>query len=181
MLICRLLDLQYPKHVDTIGWSAVPQDQSLYSPQSAVQDTAKSYRGGLTLLLLQAFAWVGAAAISLLIIAHRKHYSVDVVIAWYVVPLVFWTMHRRWTTKRPAVEPWPHRPLIEHTRVGGSAANMAGGVEVGSPAELAEVIVTNGSGPETSKVSSLQAVAVRYSFIPRSHTFSCILAPHEAE
>ncbi|KAK9826213.1 hypothetical protein WJX74_000374 [Apatococcus lobatus] len=103
--------------------------------------------------LSKVFAWVGAAAISLLIIAHRKHYSVDVVIAWYVVPLVFWTMHRRWTTKRPAVEPWPHRPLIEHTRVGGSAANMAGGVEVGSPAELAEVIVTNGSGPETSKGS----------------------------
>ena len=101
---------------------------------------------------MQIIAWIGAAALSLLIIASRKHYSVDVVIAWYVVPLVFWSMHRRWTTKRPAVEPWPHRPLIEHTRVGGSAANMAGGVEVGSTAELAEVIVTAGSGPETSKV-----------------------------
>ena len=30
----------------------------------------------------------------------------------YVVPLVFWTMHRRWTTKRPAAEDWPHRPLV---------------------------------------------------------------------
>ncbi|KAK9868664.1 hypothetical protein WJX84_008619 [Apatococcus fuscideae] len=103
--------------------------------------------------LSKTIAWIGAAALSLLIIASRKHYSVDVVIAWYVVPLVFWTMHRRWTTKRPAVEPWPHRPLIEHMRVGGSLANMAGGVEVGSPAELAEVIVTAGSGPETSKGS----------------------------
>ena len=28
------------------------------------------------------------------------------------MPLVFWTMHRRWTTKRPAVEDWPHRPLV---------------------------------------------------------------------
>lgn len=31
----------------------------------------------------------------------------------YVVPLVFWTMHRRWTTKRPAQEDWPHRPLVQ--------------------------------------------------------------------
>ena len=29
------------------------------------------------------------------------------------MPLVFWTMHRRWTTKRPAQEDWPHRPLVQ--------------------------------------------------------------------
>jgi PAP2 superfamily C-terminal len=50
--------------------------------------------------------------VSVLIVASRKHYSVDVVIAWYVVPLVFYTMHRRWTTKRPVTEAWPHRPLV---------------------------------------------------------------------
>jgi hypothetical protein len=37
---------------------------------------------------------------SVLIVASRKHYSVDVVIAWYVVPLVYWTLQRHWVTKR---------------------------------------------------------------------------------
>lgn len=37
---------------------------------------------------------------SVLIVASRKHYSVDVVIAWYVVPLVYWTLQHHWTTKR---------------------------------------------------------------------------------
>lgn len=30
----------------------------------------------------------------------------------YVVPLVFYAMHKRWTTKRPLKDEWPHRPLI---------------------------------------------------------------------
>ena len=37
---------------------------------------------------------------SVLIVASRKHYSVDVVIAWYVVPLVYWTLQRHFNTKR---------------------------------------------------------------------------------
>ena len=40
--------------------------------------------------------WATVAALSLLIIASRKHYSVDVLIAWYVVPLVFSLARRRW-------------------------------------------------------------------------------------
>ncbi|EIE27550.1 hypothetical protein COCSUDRAFT_11455 [Coccomyxa subellipsoidea C-169] len=44
--------------------------------------------------------WLAVAVLSVLIVASRKHYSVDVLIAWYVVPLVFWTLSRRWTTKR---------------------------------------------------------------------------------
>ena len=40
--------------------------------------------------------------LSVLIVASRKHYTVDVLIAWYVVPLVFYTLSRRWTTKRHA-------------------------------------------------------------------------------
>lgn len=52
--------------------------------------------------------------LSVLIVASRKHYTVDVLIAWYVVPLVFYAMLRRWTTKRPLhEEPWPHRSLAE--------------------------------------------------------------------
>lgn len=35
-----------------------------------------------------------------------QHYSVDVVVAFYTVPLVFYTMHRRWTTKRPVSDAW---------------------------------------------------------------------------
>lgn len=46
---------------------------------------------------------MAVGVLSILIVASRKHYSVDVLIAWYVVPLVFWTLHRRWTTKRNTV------------------------------------------------------------------------------
>lgn len=63
---------------------------------------------------VQAFAWCAVFVLSVLIVASRKHYTVDVLIAWYVVPLVFYAMLRRWTTKRPiSEEPWPHRSLAE--------------------------------------------------------------------
>lgn len=63
---------------------------------------------------MQAFAWCAVFVLSVLIVASRKHYTVDVLIAWYVVPLVFYAMLRRWTTKRPVnEEPWPHRSLAE--------------------------------------------------------------------
>lgn len=45
-------------------------------------------------------AWIAAAVLSILIIASHKHYTVDVTIAWYTVPLVFYTLERRWTTRR---------------------------------------------------------------------------------
>ena len=64
-------------------------------------------------LLIQAVIWSAAAVLSTLIVASRKHYTVDVLIAWYVVPLVFYSSHRRWTTKRSLKEEWPHRPLPE--------------------------------------------------------------------
>lgn len=53
---------------------------------------------------LQALVWAGVSALSVLIVASRKHYTVDVVIAWYVVPLVFHALARRWSTKRHATE-----------------------------------------------------------------------------
>lgn len=66
------------------------------------------------LSLLQVIAWCAVFVLSVLIVASRKHYTVDVVVAWYVVPLVFYAMLRRWTTKRPLHdEPWPHRSLAE--------------------------------------------------------------------
>ena len=63
---------------------------------------------------LQVMTWCAVFVLSVLIVASRKHYTVDVIVAWYVVPLVFYAMLRRWTTKRPLhEEPWPHRSLAE--------------------------------------------------------------------
>ncbi|GFH18656.1 PAP2_C domain-containing protein, partial [Haematococcus lacustris] len=53
---------------------------------------------------MKAIAWTCGAIVSALIIASRKHYTVDIVVAWYTVPLVFYTLHRRWTTRRPMSE-----------------------------------------------------------------------------
>eukprot|EP00884_Botryococcus_braunii_P000770 jgi/Botrbrau1/10694/Bobra.139_2s0024.2 len=75
---------------------------------------------------VQVIVWMAVALLSVLIVASRKHYTVDVVVAWYTVPLVFFALHRRWTTKRIPTD-WPHR-----------AAEP--------PAELQEV-VTHGGGP----------------------------------
>lgn len=50
--------------------------------------------------VVKALSWLGGVILSLFIIASRKHYSVDIVVAWYTVPLVFYHMHRRWTTHR---------------------------------------------------------------------------------
>lgn len=45
--------------------------------------------------LLKRALWATAAATAVFIIASRKHYTVDVVIAWYTVPLVYWFVDRR--------------------------------------------------------------------------------------
>ncbi|KAI3437763.1 hypothetical protein D9Q98_000210 [Chlorella vulgaris] len=68
-------------------------------------------------LLIKIIAWIGVVFMGLCIVASRKHYSVDVVVAFYTVPLVFYTMHRRWTTKRPVQDYWPHRPLLGEEEV----------------------------------------------------------------
>ena len=39
-------------------------------------------------------AWLGASTISFLIVCSRKHYTVDMVVAWYTVPMVFYTLGR---------------------------------------------------------------------------------------
>lgn len=54
----------------------------------------------------QIISWIGVVFMGLCIVASRKHYSVDVVVAFYTVPLVFYTLHRRWTTKRPVQDYW---------------------------------------------------------------------------
>ena len=65
---------------------------------------------------MKVLAWIMGAVLSLLIIASRKHYTVDVVVAWYTVPLVFYTFHRRWTTKRDMGESSSVEPGAESSR-----------------------------------------------------------------
>lgn len=70
--------------------------------------------GGL--FVVKIFSWIMGAVLSLLIIASRKHYTVDIVVAWYTVPLVFYTYHRRWTTKRDMGESGSQEPELESSR-----------------------------------------------------------------
>lgn len=63
----------------------------------------------------------------------------------YVVPLVFYHMLRRWTTVRPAVPHWPHRPLPEAE--GGPAGGK--GVTRGGAAELQQVLIVDGIARST--------------------------------
>lgn len=96
-------------------------------------------------LFTKVVAWCMVATLSVLIVASRKHYTVDVVIAWYVVPLVFYAMLRRWTTKRPvSEEPWPHRSMAEDNAL-----------------QLEEIVVhSNASAPEaTSSQQQQQAMS----------------------
>ena len=57
-----------------------------------------------TNIILKAVAWTSGVFAAMLIISSRKHYTVDIVIAWYTVPLVFYTLQRRWTTVRPDID-----------------------------------------------------------------------------
>ena len=58
-------------------------------------------------------AWLLSALLSILIVCSRKHYTVDVVIAWYTVPLMYAFMYHRWTTQRPMAEVYGPRVLYE--------------------------------------------------------------------
>lgn len=80
-----------------------------------------------SLAFMKALSWLMGVIISILIVASRKHYTVDVVIAWYTVPLVFYTMYRRWTTRRPMSD-----------FIGGSALSAFDDVD-GGELELEEV------------------------------------------
>eukprot|EP00246_Nothoceros_aenigmaticus_P015604 TRINITY_DN6582_c0_g1_i2.p1 TRINITY_DN6582_c0_g1~~TRINITY_DN6582_c0_g1_i2.p1 ORF type:complete len:327 (-),score=31.28 TRINITY_DN6582_c0_g1_i2:413-1393(-) len=54
----------------------------------------RTYQKYGTKSLLKFLAWMAAIVLGILIIASRKHYSVDVVVAWYVTMLVFSFMER---------------------------------------------------------------------------------------
>ncbi|KAG2429220.1 hypothetical protein HXX76_010990 [Chlamydomonas incerta] len=87
-----------------------------------------------SLAFMKALSWLLGVIISILIVASRKHYTVDIVIAWYTVPLVFYTMYRRWTTRRPMSD-----------FIGGSALSAFDDVD-GGELELEEVLIDRGVG-----------------------------------
>jgi hypothetical protein len=64
--------------------------------------------------VVKALAWAAAAAMALLIIAARKHYTVDVVVAWYVVPLVYCCLAM-----------WRERRQLLQQLAAGSCGSMA--------------------------------------------------------
>nr|ADI46956.1 MTM1058 [Volvox carteri f. nagariensis] len=86
-----------------------------------------------SLLVVKSASWTLGVVLSILIIASRKHYTVDVVIAWYTVPLVFFSMYRRWTTRRPMSD------FI------GSTTSPAFDDVDGSEMELEEVLIERGT------------------------------------
>ena len=66
-----------------------------------------------------------------------QHYSVDVIVAFYTVPLVFYTMHRRWTTKRPVQDYWcagaaPPTRLARGCASAGTGCTPCGAATAGS-------------------------------------------------
>ena len=132
------------------GWVAVDVvRQSSMSCGDLIFSSHLIYVLGLTLVytlwggwrLMKAAAWAAAAAISLLIIASRKHYTVDVVVAWYTVPLVFHALRgtKRWA--RLAGRPDAGLPEVNGSGGGGGVAPAASN---GPP--LTGVVVENGGG-----------------------------------
>eukprot|EP00192_Tetraselmis_astigmatica_P018091 CAMPEP_0117658656 /NCGR_PEP_ID=MMETSP0804-20121206/5978_1 /TAXON_ID=1074897 /ORGANISM="Tetraselmis astigmatica, Strain CCMP880" /LENGTH=242 /DNA_ID=CAMNT_0005465187 /DNA_START=896 /DNA_END=1624 /DNA_ORIENTATION=+ len=69
---------------------------------------ALAYNEYGSFLPIKVIAWIAVFLLSLAIIASRKHYTVDVLVAWWTVPLVFYAYHRRWTLSRPVMEEEEH-------------------------------------------------------------------------
>ena len=108
---CRLGEktatLEWPKHwyghivIDPAQQAAYGCGDLIFSSHTTfILVGVLTYTTSGRVLVIKILAWMLGAVLSLLIIASRKHYTVDIVVAWYTVPLVFYTFHRRWTTKR---------------------------------------------------------------------------------
>lgn len=86
--------------------------------------------------IVKIFWWLAAVALSLLIVASRKHYTVDVVVAWYAVPLIFFGLSRTRRWRRLG-----GRPVLVEEEGGGRGccrAAAAGGIVVERRDEAAE-------------------------------------------
>lgn len=94
-------------------WSGVDRARRSRPPWSCMQPVAP-----------KVVAWALTFLLSLLIVASHKHYTVDVTVAWYTVPLVFLALERRYSTKRKEGDDVPirsmhvrsPRPLFRHQR-----------------------------------------------------------------
>lgn len=74
-------------------------------------------------LLLKAAAFLYTAGTALCIIASRKHYTVDVTVAFYVIPLVFFHYRRHWTTLRDDICTADNRSIVSLAQVLPLASN----------------------------------------------------------
>lgn len=72
-----------------------------------------------------------------------------------MVPLVFNTMLRRWTTVRPAVPVWPHRPL-PNSGGGGGLGRHSAFTNGKSATELQEILVVDSANHSTEVIIQLR-------------------------
>lgn len=137
----------------TAGASACPRDCVENSP--CVQR-----------VVFKVAAWALAATLAVLIICSRKHYTVDILIAWYVVPLVFLALERRYTTKeRNDADALKSGASVELQTIlvadidGASGQEPADGllqpIELEAHAGSATGTVYEGAGPTASSHASL--------------------------
>lgn len=96
---------------------------------------------------LKVALWLSTAVISILIIASRKHYTVDVVVAWYTVPLVFYHLRRRWTTHRPIEDYLTAEQIFAYNAARGMAIDTHAGPPEKAGAGRGYTHEANGHGP----------------------------------
>jgi hypothetical protein len=131
--------------------------------------------------LVKAAAWAAAAVLALLIIAARKHYTVDIVIAWYTVPMVYTLLHVFWCQRCSSTSnSYAALPTTAETDyvatmsagkegcgrcgAGGSASSKQQQIELPSSWKAADCIRCCGSSSSGSYCSS-------YSISPRSDSW----------
>lgn len=60
---------------------------------------------------LKLLGWTAGLVLAVLIIAARKHYTVDIVIAWYTVPMVYTLLHVYWHQRQQQQQQYPLLPI----------------------------------------------------------------------
>ena len=115
---------------------------------------------------VKAVWWLAAVALSLLIVASRKHYSVDIVVAWYAVPLIFFGLSktRRWRrlSGRPVVQEGKEGGIVERRdeaaeRKKKEEEERGQGAGASSPSALPSYR-SNGA-PATAELTEVRVVA----------------------
>ena len=78
---------------------------------------------------MQAVVWTAVGVLSLLIVASRKHYSVDVLVAWYARPMARSRDPHPQQLNRPPGSAYPMVPTktLQHSAGGSTLASNAAG------------------------------------------------------